>query len=249
MASPTALRTDDLLDIDKQHTTSPFVLFGLSLLFGVATFLATIPGGGVWVVAGLGLALVAITAWWVRLRAEGKRFNNYDPAKSADDLARTPGNSPEQQRLIFLQIVVLALVFGGALFPIPNYPLLAGVAVFILSLLILFTTKNSRLAITPLPELIQPGARVQSSSREEWLLAFLYAHRIATGGSQWRNDALTEAAERYDFPAQHMSKTLSALQKQGLIEKIRELRSTDGSLVWITLTDRGVEAAARVLQR
>lgn len=242
------LRYQDLLSIERRQRTSWITVLGLSLLFGVATFLATIPGGGLWVVAGLAVALAAIVAWWLRMRAEGKRFNNYDPKKSEVELSRTSNSSPEQQRLIFLQIVVLAAVFGGRLFHLADYPLIAGVAVTILSSVVLATAKTLPPKFQPVTKLTNADPHLELTKDRHWMLAFLYTHRIVPGGQQWRNDALAEAAQAYHFPALSLRKTLKSLQSQGMVAMVKELRSTDGSLQWVTLTEEGTTAAARIIQ-
>ena len=247
MSTPRPLTNQDLLLFDGLARPKHSMSIGISVVIGAASFLASLHDSGWWTVGGLALALVAIVAWWWRNRARGMRFNNYSPMKTDEELARTGNSSPEQQRLMFMQIVVFGFVYGSRLFDFAWYPFVTAALTTIFCMWMLLSIPQIIPGHKPIPKLIEDNAEISITQPDQWMLAFLYAHRVAPGGFQWRNDSLKEAAERSGMDGKQVDKTLSTLYKRKQAITIRELRSTDGAINWVTLTEDGVKAGAKLL--
>lgn len=229
-----------LLDVASSTRPSKGAQLAVAVAFGIMMFILCSPVSGP--LPALGIAVSAIVGgilWWRYLRRNGVRGNDYSPLKTDAEAARTPFSWKEEGRLI----VVLAIFFGAAQFA-PLFSDHIGLAYAgVVALLTvgltywIITFDAWRPAHYTIPEKLDQGIRVEKPA--EWLQAFLYCRRCVPGGLQILSDTLKRDLAHYGWTASDVDTALNKLVKQGNAVKIRELRSTDGTQNWLTLTEEG----------
>ncbi|MGJ4112765.1 hypothetical protein ACN4DU_08230 [Corynebacterium macclintockiae] len=229
-----------LTDVANSMKPNKGAQFALSIVFAAIMLILCSPLNGPLPALGiLVTAIVACVVWWRYLRRGGVRGNDYSPMKTDVEAARTPFSWKEEGRLVLLLGLVFGLsqvasmVVGSGRWAYAGVAALitVGVAYWVISF------DAWRPARYTTPEKLDRDIKIEKPV--EWLHAFLYCRRCVPGGLQMLSDRLKEDLAHYGWTAKETDEALNKLVKQGNAVKIRELRSADGALNWVTLTEEG----------
>ncbi|MCX2163353.1 helix-turn-helix domain-containing protein [Corynebacterium auriscanis] len=242
MNSPAALDKPTLLGISSATQPSVGGRLTVAVLTAIAAFTAASPQKGTLpALILLFLALAIGLVWWFTLRHKGKRGNDYSPMKTDAELARTPWSWKEEGRgvivllLMFIPLNMSRLFASWAFATV--FAVLAGVIMWIA-----MRSPAWRPVHYSLVKNVESDGALHIRNDAEWLRAYLYASQIVPGGYQIRTDALTESVAHYGMDANATQAALNELVRSGQAVLIRELRSHDGRVHWVTLTEKGREA-------
>lgn len=236
------LSAQDFQSLGTAHEIDPLPRVGIAALFALAVTVTIIRPGAIFGALLLLVFLIGAVALWLKfVRVKGIRMNNYDPMKSDVELQRTQTNWKEEWRPLLMVLVGFAVINVGSMFrgPLPGIGL--GVITFAVFYWLL-GAKTSRPAYYKLPEdLVRESQRADEPWAEgpDALLAAMYALRLVPGGYQQHNTELLERLENlFGWKQEDMQKALKELTASGEVVNIRELRSRDHSVVWLTVTSK-----------
>ncbi|HIW96786.1 MAG TPA: hypothetical protein H9867_09980 [Candidatus Corynebacterium gallistercoris] len=237
------MSSQDFAHIYRNSQVPWIAQVAVALLVALATLIVASPVDGGLPTLVLLVAFVAVVAiWWVFLRARGFRGNDYDPMQTDAEAARTPFSWKEEGRFLLMLIVVMApMQFSQVMASWPFAWGAAGLALAVSLWVIRYDAWRPHHYLPPRELAASAGRPITGAG--EWLACYLYALRVAPGGRQIRSDVLAERLESYGWSGSEVSEALSGLVASGKAVRLRELRSSDGAVTWVTLTKEGREAA------
>lgn len=241
MNSPVALDKSALMRIASQAGPNKHYAAVVAIITGLAAFVAASPKKGTLpalILVGLALALALV--WWFLLRKPGRRGNDYSPLKTDAELARTPWSWKEEGRALIIFLLIFIPLNLASFFSNWIYGAVFAVATTIVTWFVVSTQSWRPIHYAPVAALPEEGV-LRLRSDAEWLRAFLYASVIVPGGYQWRSDVVAKEVAEYGMDEAATKEALNTLVSQGEAALIRELRSHDGRVNWVTLTEKGRE--------
>lgn len=241
MNSPAALDKNTLVSLASKTRPGPGTVALVTLITGLAGFVAAAPQKGTLpTLALLGLAVALGLVWWFLLRQPGRRGNDYSPMKTDAELARTPWSWKEEGRaLLVLLLIIIPLNLSSFFASWGFAAIFAGLAMIVTWFSI--RTQAWRPVHYEVVDKIPEDGALRLRSDAEWMRAFLYANQIVPGGYQLRTDVVAEAVGEYGMNETATKDALNALVANNEAVLIRELRSHDGRVNWVTLTEKGRE--------
>ena len=241
MDSPMAMDKPTLQRIATKAQPNAGAIALVITITALAAFTAAGPIKGTLPTIILSVLAIAIgLVWWFLLRRKGLRGNNYSPMKTDAELARTPWSWREEGRgLLVLLLIIIPLNLSNYF---SNWIFAFVVAVLVVSIT-WFTLRTQiwrPVHYTAVEKIPEEGA-LHLKSSAEWMRAFLYANQIVPGGYQFRTDVLYEKVAEYGMDAAAAEQAIDALVHSNEAVLIRELRSHDGRVNWVTLNEHGRE--------
>ena len=251
------ITAQQFVDLGKNRSISSGsrAAFALPLAVAIAVTVAQ-PGQ----VVGLLVLLVCLAAcavvWWKAMRRPGERFNNYDPLKTDVEAQRTATNWKEEMRLLGVVVSGFFLVNIGRIWPGWGTGIIVGLIGFALFYTLL-GRQMSRPQYYTLPEELlearnesaggEHGVEEKEATQDgavlargpEALIAGVYALLLVPGGFQMHNAVMVKIlSEKLRASEADINNALAQAKKSGDVVTIRELRSRDEALEWVTLSTK-----------
>lgn len=228
------------LDIYRSKGPNRRMLLLIAFLMIPAAFIAAAPIRGILpMLMLLAIAVVVLVLWLRTVRRAGVRRNTYNPLKPDDSPARTSINWQEEAGGILLLILIIGGLQFSSVFSSWIFAIFLGLFVGALATWFSFrSVAKPRHYLSP-TTLVDQGIFSPPTSNDAWLRVYLHAHVVVPHGFQIHTDALYAELAAEGWQEDELHRALADLERRGDVKLLRELRSADDALHWVTLTEQG----------
>ncbi len=251
------ITAQQFIDLGKNRSIGAGTRAAFAALLAVAIAVTVAqPGRAVGFLVLLVCLAGCAVVWWKAMRRPGERFNNYDPLKTDVEAQRTATNWREEMRLLGVVVSGFFLVNIGRIWPGWGTGLIVGLIGFALFYSLLGRQMSRPQYYTPPEDLLEArhgsaggehGVEEKGTAQEdavlargpEALIAGVYALLLVPGGFQMHNAVMVKIlSEKLRASEADINNALAQAKKSGDVVTIRELRSRDDALEWVTLSPK-----------